>query len=68
MTTKKYPENLHTQKILIFLKPPENIEIQNYEPQKDPSLHIRVLPVGLDPWLPIERPSKTLIRLRGCAG
>ena len=23
---------------------------------------------ALDPWLPIERLSKTLIRLRGCAG
>ena len=47
------------QKILIFLKTPKNIEIQNFEPQKnDPSLrmyeNIRVPPpprMGLHGWL-----------------
>ena len=34
MTPKKYPQNLHTQKIFIFLKPEKNPEIQNFEPQK----------------------------------
>ena len=34
MTPKKYPQNLHTPKIFIFLKTPKNIEIQNFEPQK----------------------------------
>ena len=34
MTPKKYPQNLHTQKIFIFLKTPKNIEIQNFEPKK----------------------------------
>ena len=31
---KKYPQNFHTPKILIFLKTPKNIEIQNCEPKK----------------------------------
>ena len=32
---KKYPQYLHTPpKILIFLKTPKNIEIQNFEPPK----------------------------------
>ena len=31
---KKYPQNLHTQKIFIFLKTLKNIEIQNFEPPK----------------------------------
>ena len=31
---KKYPQNLHTPKIFIFLKPPKNIEMQNFEPKK----------------------------------
>ena len=35
MTPKKYPQNLHTKKILIFLKTPKNIEIQNFEPPKN---------------------------------
>ena len=36
MTPRKYPQNLKTPppKILIFLKTPKNIEIQNFEPQK----------------------------------
>ena len=34
MTLKKYPQNLHTKKILFFLKTPKNIEIQNLEPKK----------------------------------
>ena len=33
MTPKKYPQNLHTPKIFIFLKTPKNIEIQNFEHQ-----------------------------------
>ena len=36
MTPKKYPQNFHTnvpQKIFIFLKTPNNIEIQNFEPK-----------------------------------
>ena len=32
--TKKYPENLHTQKIFNFLKTLKNIEILNFEPPK----------------------------------
>ena len=54
MTPRKYPQNLHTpQKILIFLKTPKNIEIQNFEPQKnEPSLrlceNIRVPPPGAE--------------------
>ena len=31
---KKYPQNLQTPKILIFLKNQKNIEIQNFEPEK----------------------------------
>ena len=51
---KKYPQNLHTPKIFIFLKPPKNIENQNFEPPKNsPSLRmceiIRVPPWGGDP-------------------
>ena len=34
MTQKKYPQNLHNQKIFIFLKTLKNIEIQNFEPPK----------------------------------
>ena len=34
MTQKEYPQNLHTQKSIFFLKTPKNIEIQNFEPQK----------------------------------
>ena len=36
MTPKKYPstKSSYPQKILIFLKTPKNIEIQNFEPQK----------------------------------
>ena len=34
MTPKKYLQNLHTQKIFIFLKTLKNIEIQNFEPPK----------------------------------
>ena len=34
MTPKKYPQNLHTPKNIIFLKTPKNIEIQNFEPKK----------------------------------
>ena len=34
MTPKKYRQNFHTQKILIFLKTQKNIEIQNFEPKK----------------------------------
>ena len=30
---KKYPQNLHTPKIFVFLKTPKNIEIQNFEPK-----------------------------------
>ena len=50
MTPKKYPQNFHTPpKKTFFLKTPKNIEIQNFEPQKnDPSLrmheNIRVPP------------------------
>ena len=35
MTPKKYPRNLHTPKIFIFLKTKKNIEIQNFEPKKN---------------------------------
>ena len=31
---QKYPWNINIQKILFFLKTPENIEIQNAEPPK----------------------------------
>ena len=34
MTQKIYPQNLHTQKIFIFLKTPKNIGIQNFESKK----------------------------------
>ena len=34
MTPKKYPQNLHTPNIFIFLKTTKNIEIQNFEPPK----------------------------------
>ena len=41
MTTKKYPQNLHTPKNIHFLKTEENIENQNCEPKKnDPSLRM----------------------------
>ena len=42
MTPKKYPQNLNTpQKMFIFLKTQKNIEIQNFEPQKNgPSLRL----------------------------
>ena len=30
MIPKKYPRNIHTPKIFIFLKTPKNIEIQNF--------------------------------------
>ena len=33
---KKYPQNLHTPKILIFLKPPKNNVIQKFKPKKKP--------------------------------
>ena len=54
MTPQKYPQNLHTQKVFIFLKTPKNIEIQNFKPPKnDPSLrmyeNIRVPPLP-PPW------------------
>ena len=35
MTPQKYPQNLHTQKRFIFLKTQNNIEIQNFEPQRN---------------------------------
>ena len=39
MTPQKYPQNLHTPKNIHFSDSPKNIEIQNFEPQKnDPSL------------------------------
>ena len=34
MTPKKYPPNLH------FSEKLKNIEIENFEPQNDPSLHM----------------------------
>ena len=34
MTPNKYPQNLHTPKSIHYLKTPENIEIQNFEPQR----------------------------------
>ena len=34
MTPKKYPQNLHTSKISIFLKTPKNTEIKNFKPPK----------------------------------
>ena len=34
MTPQKYPQNLHTQKIFIFLKAPEKTELQNFEAPK----------------------------------
>ena len=33
MTPQKYPQNLHTPKIFVFLKTPQNIEMQNLEPK-----------------------------------
>ena len=35
MTPQKYPQNLHTQKIFIFLKTRKKPELQNFEPQKN---------------------------------
>ena len=41
MTPQKDPQNLHTPKISIFLKTPQNIKIQNFEPpQNGPSLRV----------------------------
>ena len=34
MTPKTYPQNLHTPKYINFSENPQNIEIQNFEPQK----------------------------------
>ena len=45
---KKYPQNIQTTKIFIFLKNPKNIEIQNFEKKNGPSLRMyentRVIP------------------------
>ena len=38
LTPKKYPQNLHTQKVCIYLKTPKNIKLQNVNPKKGPSL------------------------------
>ena len=47
--SKKYPQNLHTPKIFIFLKTQKNIEIQNFEQKKnDPSLRMCPPP---PPWV-----------------
>ena len=37
---KRYPQNLHTPKIFIFLKTLKGIEIQNFEPQNGASLRM----------------------------
>ena len=38
---KKYPQNLHAPKNIHFSENPKNIEIQNFEPQKNgPSLRM----------------------------
>ena len=50
MTPKKYPQNLHTQKILIFLKTPKNIEIQNFDPQKMTQAYLRIKISEYPPW------------------
>ena len=34
LKNKKYPQNLHTQKNINFLKTPKNIKILNFKPQK----------------------------------
>ena len=34
MTPQKYPQNIHTQKIFICLKPRKKPELQNFEPKK----------------------------------
>ena len=34
MTPQKYPQNLHSKKRYFFLRTPQKIEIQNFEPQK----------------------------------
>ena len=39
VTQKKYPQNIHTQ--FFFLKTPQNIDMQNFEPQKN-DLSLRV--------------------------
>ena len=36
MTPKKYPQNLHTQKIIIFSENPKNIEFKILNPKKWP--------------------------------
>ena len=48
---KKYPQNLYTpQKILIFLKTPKNIEIQNFEPPKMGRANVCVKISEYPPW------------------
>ena len=34
MTPKKYPQNLHTPKNIIFSENPQKVEIQNFESKK----------------------------------
>ena len=47
MTPQKYPEYLHTKKILLFfLKTPKDIEIQHFEPSLRMYKNIRIPP----PW------------------
>ena len=40
MTPKKYPQNLHTPKIIHFSENPKNIEIQNLEPPNMTWAHV----------------------------
>ena len=51
---KRYPQNLHTPKIFIFLKTLKGIEIQNFEPQNGASLRMNeniIVPPPLHPLL-----------------
>ena len=47
---RKYPQNLHTQKNIHFLKTPKNIRIQNFEPQKIACAYVCVKISGVPRW------------------
>ena len=50
MNPQKYPKNLHTPKIVIFLKTPKNIEIQIFEPPKMTRAYVCVKNIRVPPW------------------
>ena len=51
MTPKKYPQNLHTPKIINFSENPKNIEIQNFEP-KNMTRAYECMKISKYPWDP----------------